>query len=134
MVLRAFAAHPTRRSSPEARTAGVLLASRFFKPDRYIDRQDKSYWEKVSFPFWFTDIVSALDSLSFIGFTADDPPIRVALDWLWARQQADGLFALKLLRGKDKSLPFWACLAVSRLFRRYMGPGGEDAVVEGTRG
>jgi hypothetical protein len=124
MVLRAFAAHPVRRASPEAQEAGALLASRFFKPDRYADRRDKGFWEKVSYPFWFTDVVSALDSLSFLGFTADDLPIRAALDWLQARQQPDGLFDLKLLRSKDKDLPFWVCLAVSRLFRRYFAGTG----------
>ena len=69
MVLRAFAAHPEYRESDEAREAGELLASRFFKPDKYPDRRDKKYWERVSYPFWFTDIVSALDSLSLLGFT-----------------------------------------------------------------
>jgi len=75
MVLRAFAAHPEYRKAEDAKKAGVLLASRFFQADKYPDRKNKEYWERVSYPFWFTDIISALDSLSLLGFTADNSHI-----------------------------------------------------------
>ena len=68
MVLRAFAAHPEYRKYNEAKKAGELLISSFFKSDKYPDRQGKNFWERVSFPFWFTDIISSLDSLYFLGF------------------------------------------------------------------
>jgi hypothetical protein len=119
MVLRAFAAHPEYRESKEAKKAGALMASRFFHPDKYPDRKDKTFWEGVSYPFWFTDIISALDSLSFLGFTRDDPNIRSGLNFLHNRQTDIGLFNLKLLRGKDKDLKYWICLAISRVFKRF---------------
>ena len=50
MVLRAFAAHPIYRKTPEACKAGKLLMTRFFLRDKYVDRQDKKFWEGVSFP------------------------------------------------------------------------------------
>jgi len=118
VVLRAFAAHPSYRRSKEARHAGELLASRFFKRDTYPDRGTPEYWGRVSYPFWFTDIVSALDSLSMMGFPKDDPAISHSLDWLRDRQDRKGLFRLKLLRGKDKDLIYWVCLAVCRIFER----------------
>jgi hypothetical protein len=118
VVLRAFAAHKRYRKSEEARAAGDLLASRLFKRDAYPDRATPDYWTKVSFPFWFTDIVSALDSLSLLGFTAEDPRINDALLKLKERQTEDGLFDLKLLKIKDKALKFWICLAVCRIFKR----------------
>lgn len=114
MVLRAFAAHPGLRKSAEARQAGELLAARLYKRDSYGDRGDAGYWERVSFPFWFTDIVSALDSLSRLGFGADAPTIRAALVRLRKIQRADGTFGLKLMKGKDRDLPWWICLAVCR--------------------
>jgi Squalene-hopene cyclase C-terminal domain/Prenyltransferase and squalene oxidase repeat len=119
MVIRAFAAHPTYRKSKEAHKAGELLASRFFKPDKYTDRKDKKYWEKVSYPFWFTDIISSLDSLSLMRFTKSDPNIQEGLDFLRSRQTDSGLFNLKLLRGKDKDLKYWICLAICRIFKRF---------------
>jgi hypothetical protein len=122
MALRAFSAHPTCRHASEAKAAGRLLLARLFKPDRYVDRRGAEYWEKVSFPFWFTDIVSALDSLSLLGFTARDPVIGEALDWLRDRQGNDGLFALKGLKGgSEMALSHWICLAACRTFRRFYG-------------
>jgi hypothetical protein len=119
MVLRAFAAHPRYRKSQAAHKAGNLLASRFFKPDKYTDRRDRKYWESVSFPFWFTDIVTALDSLSLIGFSWKNPHVQEGLDFLGERQTSDGLFDLKLLRTRDKDLKYWICLAVCRVFKRF---------------
>jgi len=118
LVLRAIAAHPRRRHSQAARVAGSLLISRFFQPDRYADRRDRTYWEKVSFPFWFTDIVSSLDSLSLLGFEAQDPGMLRALQWLRGRQGRDGRFHLQLLKGNDPELPLWVSLAICRIFHR----------------
>ena len=120
MVLRAFAAfHPKYRKFKEIHKAGELLASRFFKPDKYPDRKEKKYWESVSYPFWFTDILTALDSLSFLGFTGDDPNIQEGLNFLRSRQTDNGLFNLKLLRERDKDLKYWICLAICRVFKRF---------------
>jgi len=119
MVLRAYAAHRRKRRSREAREAGELLASRFFQRDRYAGRQSPDYWARVSYPFWFTDIVSALDSLWFIAFTAENVHLDGALRWLAERQKHDGLFDLKILRDKDRDAPHWVSLAVSRQFKRY---------------
>jgi hypothetical protein len=114
MVLRAFAADPRWHDSPEVRRAADLLASRLFKRDRYPDRGDAGYWERVSFPFWFTDIVSALDTLSRLGVSPRPAPIAAALERLGQLQRDDGTFALTLLRAKDKDLPWWISLAVYR--------------------
>lgn len=119
VVLRAFAAHDRYRRSEEAHAAGRLLSRRFFTSDAYIDRKAPEFWEKVSFPFWFTDVVSALDSLSLLGFRATDEGISGALDWLRSRQSIDGSFRLKLLRDRDRNLSHWVALAVCRIFRRF---------------
>ena len=121
MVLRAFAAHSKYRTSEESKTAGELLISRLFKADKYPDRKDKKFWGRVSFPFWFTDIVSALDSLQNLGFKKDHPGINSALNWLIDKQMDDGLFNLKIVRGGDKATPYWICLTVCRLFKGFYG-------------
>lgn len=122
MVLRAFAIHPKYRQSKAAQKAGKLLASRFFKADKYTDRRGKKYWESVSFPFWFTNILTVLDSLSLLGFSINYPPVNEGLDFLRQKQTPDGLFVLKLLKTRDKDLKYWICLAVCRVFKRFYQP------------
>jgi hypothetical protein len=122
MVLRAFAAHSKYRRSSEAMDAGNLLASRFFKTDAYPDRQSISFWTGFSYPFWFTDLLSALDSLSLMGFGRNNAQIGRALDWFVARQRKQGDWKLHLLRGRDKDLPLWIGLAICRVFKR-LSPG-----------
>lgn len=119
MVLRAFAAHLQYRKSEDAKKAGELLISRFFKNDTYPDRRSKNFWERVSFPFLYTNIVSALDSLYFLGFNTNNPEIKGALKFLRDKQNEKGTFNLKITLGRDKELPYWICLAVCRLFKRY---------------
>jgi len=117
VVLRAFAAHPKFRNLEDAKIAGELLTSRFFKPDKYPDRKAVEYWFRVSFPFWFTDIVSSLDTLSNLGFPPSHPQIKLALNTLRDKQLENGLWDLKLLKTKDKDLPLWIALAICRIFK-----------------
>ncbi|MFX0105828.1 MAG: hypothetical protein ACFE75_10075 [Candidatus Hodarchaeota archaeon] len=119
VVLRAFAAHPKYRNLEEAKLAGELLASRFFKPDKYPDRKSVDYWFRVSFPFWFTDIISSLDTLSNLGFTSSHPQIELALNILRDRQLENGLWDLKLLKTRDTDLPLWIALAICRIFKKF---------------
>ncbi|HET6438459.1 MAG TPA: hypothetical protein VFG59_10380 [Anaeromyxobacter sp.] len=121
MVLRAFAAHPRWRRSPQARAAGRLLARSLYRRDAYSDRGDPRYWERVSFPFWFTDIVSALDTLSRLGAGAEEPALDAALGRVRRAQRADGTFGFVLLKGKDPDLPLWICLSVCRSLARLLG-------------
>ena len=76
IVLRAFAAHSEYCSLDEIHYTGNLLLSRFFRRDKYPGRSSADFWERVSFPFWFTDVISALDTLSYLGFTREDERIR----------------------------------------------------------
>ena len=121
VVLRAFASHEKYRTTEAAKTAGELLASRFFEKDTYPDRQSADFWLKFSYPFWFTDLLSSLDSLSRVGFTVDNPQIAKALEWFTTRQQENGAWKLTLLRGKDKDLSLWISLAICRVFKRFYG-------------
>ncbi|MGA7988033.1 MAG: hypothetical protein WCB51_06500 [Candidatus Dormiibacterota bacterium] len=119
MALRAFAAHPRRRRSPEVLRAAGLLATRLYTKDPYGDRGAVAFWDRVSFPFWFTDIVSALDSLSLLGLGPDNAHIEDALARVKALQRGDGMFAFKQLRDSDPDLAEWICLAVCRILSRW---------------
>ena len=126
MVLRAFAAHPRYRRSPEARVAGELLKSRFFKPDVYTSYKAANYW--VRFAFWWPNLVTSLDSLSKVGFTKDNPDINVALDWFVEHQEPDGLWNLTYVKGKratdndvNHERRLWLALRISRFFKRFYG-------------
>jgi hypothetical protein len=122
-VLRAFAAAGNYRDDEDIRKAGKLLASRFFQSDSYVDRRTPEYWTGFRFPFWFTDLLTALDTLSRLGFSANDPQIRKGLNWFVERQRNDGGWKLKLLSGSDKALPYWLDLAVCRVFQRFFDDG-----------
>jgi hypothetical protein len=120
IVLRAFAAHEGYRHSPEARAAGELLKSRFFEPDPYPDRKAASFWGKIRYPFWWTDILSALDSLWWLGFSQDDQDVQMGLDWLIANQEKSGLWKARYVSGGDKDIHHWTTLHVCRVLRHYL--------------
>ncbi len=120
VVLRAFAAHPGYRRSAAAHQAGALLVRSLFRKDRYPDRGGADYWLKFSFPFWFTDLISALDTLSWLGFSQNEPGIEQGLAWFRNTQQPSGLWKLRILKGKNRDvLELWLALAISRIFKRF---------------
>src|SRR3954451_13165669 len=92
MALRAFATSATRRSSREARRAAELLATRFLQPDRYPDRKAASYWEQISEPRFYTDVLDALDSATAVGLGKENSGVRTAEAYLRGRQHPDGLW------------------------------------------
>lgn len=119
IVLRAFAALERYRDSDEVQAAGSLLASRLFLADRYPDRRSPDYWTKFTFPFWFTDLVSALDTLSIIAPSSDGPQVEKAIDWFRTRQQEDGSWRLYCLKNRQKDVDQWVQFALCRALRRY---------------
>ncbi len=128
MVLRAFAAHPKYRKFPDARLAGQLLKARFFKPDSYSSYRAASYWIRFEHPFWWNNLLSALDSLSRLGFSADDASMTAALDWLREHQEKSGLWKLSYVNPgekrkgttKTRAMQLWVSLAICRVFKRLL--------------
>ncbi len=118
MVLRAFAAHPAYRSREAVRRAGDMLKARFFKSDRYNDRKAPKYWTKFQYPFWWSNLLTALDSLSKIGYTSKDNDIARGLDWFLKNQEEDGLWETSYGKAKDQEMRAWIGLAVCRVFKR----------------
>lgn len=120
MVLRAFAAHPAYRRHPDALAAASLLKGRFFLVDKYGDRQAPAYWLKFQHPFWWTNLLTGLDTLARMGFQAEDEDVRRGLDWFVANQGPDGLWEHGYGAGKGAhTMRLWVALAVGRVFRRF---------------
>ncbi len=120
VVLRAFAAHPRYRKRKEAGQAAALLLASLFKRDRYADRAAAEFWFRFSFPFCYTDLISAMDSLSLLQVPREEPQARRALEWFGANQQEDGLWKIKVVRGRNRDLlQAWLALAICRIFKRY---------------
>jgi hypothetical protein len=120
VVLRAFAVHPEYGQRSEITRAGELLASRIFKADNYTDRKAPDYWTRITFPFWFTDILSTLDSLSRLGFSSDQPNVREGINWFVDQQKEDGSWKLHMLKGGgDENYRYWIALVICRMLNRF---------------
>jgi hypothetical protein len=126
MVLRAFAVHRDYRQSEAARAAAGLLASRFFQRDAYTSLQAASYWVKFQYPFWWNNLVAALDSVARIGVGRDNEHVARALGWLVENQEPGGLWRTSYADtgGKVsenagmKGMGPWVSLAICRVLKR----------------
>jgi hypothetical protein len=121
IVLRALGAHPRYRHGQAARRASVLLAGRFFQPDRYADRRATGYWTKLAFPFRWTDIASALDAIGRVGLQPELKDVAAGLSWLGGRQRRDGLWASGYGNSPDPLASHWVTFGVARVFKRFYG-------------
>ncbi len=120
MVLRAFAAHPGYQQRQEVVAAGICLKSRFFQADKYNDRKSPSYWLKFQFPFWWTNLLTALDSLASLGFSQRDVDIHRGLTWFIDNQEEDGLWPTSYDKGeKAEAHRRRVGLAISRVLMHY---------------
>jgi hypothetical protein len=124
MVLRAFAAHPAYCRHPDALAAAFLLKGRFFQADKYNDRKAPAYWLKFQYPFWWTSLLTALDTLSRMGFPAEDPDVHRGLAWFVEHRGADGLWEHGYGFGPHaQPMKGWLALAICRVFWRFEGCG-----------
>ncbi len=124
LALRVFAAHSIYRKAEEAKQAANLLLFRLFKADKYPDRRNASYWTTFSYPFWWGDLLSTLNSISLIGFSKDHPEIKTALDWFIEHQQETGLWREKMLMFGNNPIAYsWHSLAICRVFKRFFTSG-----------
>jgi hypothetical protein len=129
MVLRAFAVHPNYRNSEAASVAAHLQKSRFFQPDCYTSYHAASYWVRFEYPFWWNNLVAALDSLSLIGLSIDDEQMKQAVNWFIDHQEQSGLWKVSYTKpeemeketAKTRERKRWVSLAICRVFRRLYG-------------
>jgi len=119
VVLRAFAYHLGFKNRKEIKEAAELVLSRLFQRDYYPDRKSVEFWTRFSFPFWFTDLIAVLDPVSHLGFKPDHPKVSKGLDWFIHKQNMDGTWNLKLLKGEKLEQPYWMSLNICKLFKRF---------------
>ncbi|MGZ7208460.1 MAG: prenyltransferase/squalene oxidase repeat-containing protein [Methanobacterium sp.] len=126
MVLRTFSVHSTYKNSENALKSVELLKSKFFKKDNWTSYQHPDNWIRFQFPFWWTNIISALDSISLMGIPKEDPDINNALKWLIEHQEKDGLWKVsysRIHKSQDNKRTFktrlWLTLTVCRIFKRF---------------
>ena len=125
MALRALACYPEYAHSAEAIVAGELLASRFLQPDAYNSYNSADNWVRFQYPYWWNNLVMALDSMSRIGFTTDHPQVKRGMDWLVEHQSGDGLWensyrkgAKKIDTEKAQEDRLWVTLAICSVLSR----------------
>jgi hypothetical protein len=118
MVLRAFAESPTWKGSKEAWQAGEKLLRCFFCDEVLEDRTFPSDWENICYPFWNTDILGSLDSLSKVGFSAENETIQRGLAWLVKRQNSQGFWECGTKKATLED-HLWVTLAVLRALKRF---------------
>lgn len=120
MVLRAFAAHSNYQKRPEIIAAGDCLKTRFFEADKYNDRRAPSYWLKFQYPFWWTSLLTSLDTLSRLNYDRNDEDIARGLAWFITNQNEDGLWPTGYDKGRNADANrHWVGLAICRIFHRY---------------
>jgi len=123
MVLRAFAEHPELRGSKEALAAARLLKGRFFQEDPYPSYQEARYWTR--FHMWWPNLLTALQSLRKMGFTAEDPDVNRGLGWFIEHQAPEGTWRSCYDERRDPNARKegqadpWVSLAIARLMKQY---------------
>ncbi|MCK5833924.1 terpene cyclase/mutase family protein [bacterium] len=118
MTLRGFASDPKKQHEDVAKIAATFLAESFFKPDDYPDRRRAEYWGKLAYPFWFTDILSAMDVLSRLGFGLEFGRIERAYQWLLKQQQQNG-FWINELHKREKTPDPWLTYAALKTIKSF---------------
>jgi hypothetical protein len=126
MALRPLVTHPAYREREDTRRAARLLQSRLLQADEYGARKAASYWTKFQYPFWWTSLVTALDLLSQLGFSADEPQMPEALDWFATHQEDNGLWRTGYEQAKRAQPTFketdamaWVGLVICRVLKRF---------------
>ncbi len=119
MTLRAFLFHEDYCEREEVLKAAELLKKRFFHADYYSWRKKPEYRLKFQFPFWWSNLLTSLDSLSLLGYSPEDPDIKEGLEWFTDNQLANGLWQTQYDKAGDKEQARWVALSVLKVFRRF---------------
>jgi len=116
--VRALAESPTWQKSRTARQAGEIILERFPRNEHDPKKGQPSCWVDITYPFWTNGTLSSLDSLSKLGFDAEDERIRKALDWLMNKQIVGGFWESEgaVATAEDH---LWVTLSVLRILKRF---------------
>jgi len=125
MVLRAFANHPSYRKTEEVIQAAKLLKDHFFMENNYSSYKHKDHWLFFQFPYWWNNLISALDSISLIFPTSSDEAIQKAVNWLIQNQEDSGLWKTSYstihkntITEKNKEAQLWITYTICKILKR----------------
>ncbi len=118
IILRPFAESPTWRGSKVARQAAEWLAQKLLEPDCYEENPYRETWAELHYPFWTTDVLSVLDVLSRLHFTADHPKIQGAIECLLRKQNSQGFWECSNQEASFED-HLWVTLSVLRVLKRF---------------
>ncbi len=99
-----------------------LLKQTFFEPDAYFSLREPEYW--VRFVHWWPNLLTALESLSRMGYTEEDPAVARALAWFRKNQLKAGAWRTNYWPGKtgnprlEQTESPWVTLRVARVMQR----------------
>jgi len=74
--------------------------------------------KKSTFPFWATDVLSSMDSLSRIGYDVEDEQVQYTINWLLKKQTPDGYWKSGLKKATVED-HLWVTLSVMRVLKRF---------------
>jgi len=118
IVLRALTASPSWVNRKYTKTAAELLLKRFHKKDKYEERKSAEHWKELSYPFWSTNLLSSLDSLSKLDYTTENNKVKKSLEWLLRTQLPKGFWKAGY-KGAELEDHLWITLSVLRVFKRF---------------
>ena len=125
MVLRAFAAHPDYRAHTAVQHAAELLAGSFFAPDNYGSYRHPRYWTR--FAFWWPNLLTAMESLTLLGFRAEHAPMQEGVSWFIDHQAGDAMWRIVNDGSTERVTPTneerraWLTLRVCRVLQSLTG-------------
>ena len=124
-VLRVAALDAETASHPAVARAAAAVCDLLMEPrmDRYhVDLE----WTTLEYPYFGYSLLSTLDALGRLGYTAQEPKIAAALDYLLDQQRPDGAWTLNQRR---RRLPFdvgqpgepnkWLTLDALRVIKQF---------------
>ena len=127
IVIRAFAVHEKYCKTDVAQKAATLLKSQFFKKDNYNSYKASDNWVNFKYPFFWTDLVSAMDSISRIAPSVSDKDISKAVEWFIDNQMENGLWKNTYSRihknisnNKTYEIQLWVTLSICRILKRII--------------
>ena len=120
MVIRAYAVHDVYRKSETAQHAANLLKKRMFKKDTFTSRQAEAYWYKFRYPFWWTDLLTVMDTLMRLDIPNEDTYVQKGLTWFIEHQEHGGGWRSAYDRKKDRPVDLWVSYAICRMLKRYL--------------
>jgi hypothetical protein len=122
---------PPTAALPEVTQAAQNVCGLLMEPrmSRYHVGEKWGTWECLKYPYFGISILSALETLARLGFSAYEPQIAAGIDYLLSRQLEDGKWPMDeswadtpIDFGKPGEPSKWITLDALRVIKLFYGP------------